>query len=60
MNPSQNATLFSPSEHVELRVTTNKGSYHKLHHLSQLIIQTSGVTEKLCISPYIKLEFSSA
>lgn len=39
MNPNQNATLFSASEHVELCVTTNKGSHHKLHHLPQLIIQ---------------------
>jgi len=33
MNTSQNATLFSASEHVELCVTINKGSHHKLHHL---------------------------
>lgn len=39
MNPSQNATLFSASEHVELYVTTNKGSHHKLHHLPQLIVR---------------------
>jgi hypothetical protein len=39
MNPSQNVALFSASEHVELCVTTNKGSCHKLHHLRHLIIQ---------------------
>jgi len=39
MNPSQNATLFSASEYLELCVTANKGCHHKLHHLPQLIIQ---------------------